>query len=335
MEYLEFNNEKRVYHVFGKQHKLDTPVLMLFFNRSEQFGKVFSAVREAAPSVLYLYQDGPRKNRNDEKGIAECRKILEQIDWDCEVHTWFREKNCGCDPSEYLCQKWAFSEVDKCIVLEDDDLPNQSFFLFCQNMLNKYENDERINIVCGMNHLGEYHSDKSDYFFSTICSIWGWASWSRVVNEWVSNYEFLTDGNVVSNLKKLDRTTQIKEVLAASRKHKRTGVAYYETVLASEMFLNHRLNIIPSKNLISNIGIAASSTHSADSIKKLPHGIRRVFNMRTFELTFPLKETKYLIEDIEYQKKVKRIMGWGYPLVKVYRKCERGFLMIWYKIFKA
>lgn len=328
------NNEKNIYYVSGTPHKLETPVLMIFFNRPEQFEKVFNAVRQASPRILYLYQDGARKNKNDEYGINKCREILKKIDWDCEVHNWFRKENCGCDPSEYLSQKWVFSEVEKCIVLEDDDVPNQSFFLFCEDMLNKYENDERVNIICGMNHLGEYNKNNSDYFFSTICSIWGWASWSRVVNKWTSYYEFIQDSHTISNLKFLDRNTHIREVLTASEKHCKSGIAYYETILASDMFLNHRLNIIPSKNLISNIGIAASSTHSADSIKKLPHGIRRVFNMSTYELDFPLQEPKYMVEDIVYQKKVKRILGWGHPLVKIYRKCERAFLMIWHKIFK-
>ena len=128
--------------------KTDIAVLLLFFNRADTFRQVFEAVKEARPSKLFLYQDGPRGER-DMAGIEACRAIVsdENIDWECEVHRMYQEKNYGCDPSEYISQKWAFSIVDKCMVLEDDDVPSQSFFPFCKEMLDKYENDERISMI--------------------------------------------------------------------------------------------------------------------------------------------------------------------------------------------
>ena len=128
-----------------KPAKIDVAVLMLFFNRPDHFQQVFDEVRKARPSKLFLYQDGPRGER-DMPGIEACRQIAsdENIDWECEVHRAYQEKNQGCDPSEYLSQKWAFSIVDKCIVLEDDDVPSQSFFPFCKEMLDRYEHDDRI-----------------------------------------------------------------------------------------------------------------------------------------------------------------------------------------------
>ena len=132
--------------------KTDIAVLLLFFNRADTFRQVFEAVKEARPSKLFLYQDGPRGER-DMAGIEACRAIVsdENIDWECEVHRMYQEKNYGCDPSEYISQKWAFSIVDKCMVLEDDDVPSQSFFPFCKEMLDKYENDERISMISGFN----------------------------------------------------------------------------------------------------------------------------------------------------------------------------------------
>ena len=112
---------------------MDISVLILFFNRPEVLKPVFDEVRKAQPARLFLYQDGPRGER-DMPGIEACRKIVEQIDWPCEVHRMFQEKNYGCDPSEFISQRWAFSQVDKCIVLEDDDVPTQSFFRFCKEM---------------------------------------------------------------------------------------------------------------------------------------------------------------------------------------------------------
>ena len=119
--------------------KTDVAVLLLFFNRPDTFGQVFEQVRLARPSWLFLYQDGPRGER-DMAGIEACRQIVsdENIDWECEVHRRYQEKNYGCDPSGYMSHKWAFSIVDKCIVLEDDVVPSQSFFPFCKEMLDRY-----------------------------------------------------------------------------------------------------------------------------------------------------------------------------------------------------
>ena len=323
-----FENEKEYYKFVGKKAKLETAVLLLFFNRPKQFFQVFEQVAIARPEKLFLYQDGARESKDDAKGMDECRKVLDRIDWECEVYTWFREKNYGCDPSEYISQKWAFSIVDKCILLEDDDVPSQSFFYFCQELLNKYENDERINIISGMNTLGKYNEKDADYFYTTMCSIWGWASWRRVVEKWDAKYEFLTSQKAVDNIMALKDLTQTEVLLKATRSHQLSGIPYYETILATDMFLNHRINIVPSKNLIKNIGIAETSTHSTDSIEKLPRGIRRVFNMDVYELDFPLRHPKYMIEDIDYQKRVKRIMGWGHPFVV----CWRGIESKWLKV---
>ena len=145
--------------------KIDVPVLLIFFRRDEQFKRTFEAVRTAAPKTLLLWQDGPREGTDDMDGILKCREIADSVDWDCEVHKFYNEKNYGCDPSTFFAHKWAFSIVDKCIILEDDFVANDSFFRFCKELLDKYENDERINHICGMNMLGEYKDYPYDYVF--------------------------------------------------------------------------------------------------------------------------------------------------------------------------
>lgn len=102
---------------------IDVPVLCIFFARPDQFRQSFEQVRKAKPRVLLLWQDGPRKDRPDDmENILACRKIAENIDWECEVHRNYHEENMGCDPSTHLSHKWAFSIVDKCIILEDDTI---------------------------------------------------------------------------------------------------------------------------------------------------------------------------------------------------------------------
>ena len=187
-----------------KKYLVDVPVLLLFFSRPEQFKLVFEQVKKARPSQLFLYQDGPREGREDDiKGIKECRKIAENIDWECEVKRLYQEKNYGCDPSEYISQKWAFSYVDKCIVLEDDDVPSISFFSFCKEMLDKYENDTRIGLISGFNHEEITKDVDEDYFFTSNVSIWGWASWKRVIDQWDEKYTFLDNKTQVNRLKEI------------------------------------------------------------------------------------------------------------------------------------
>ena len=171
---------------------INVPVLILFFNRPDALSAVFNQVRKAQPSHLFLYQDGPRGER-DIPGIEACRRIVENVDWPCEVHRLYQEKNYGCDPSEFLSQKWAFSHVDKCIVLEDDSIPSLSFFTFCKEMLDRYEHDTRISMITGMNYDEVTPDMPYDYFFATTFSISGWASWRRVIDQWDEHYTFLDD----------------------------------------------------------------------------------------------------------------------------------------------
>lgn len=131
-----------------KPFLVDVPVLILFFNRPQQLSQVFEQVRNARPSKLFLYQDGPR-SEHDLPGIKACREVTDQIDWDCEVHRMYQEKNYGCDPSEYISQKWAFSMVDKCIVLEDDDVPSVSFFHILQRNVRQIRARPPYHHDCG------------------------------------------------------------------------------------------------------------------------------------------------------------------------------------------
>ena len=113
--------------------KIDVAVLITFFVRPDTLQKVFDSVREARPSTLLLWQDGPRLNRSDDLiNIEKCREIVGNIDWECTVYRNYHSDNMGCDPSTFLAQKWAFGLVDKCIILEDDRVPVQSFYPYCK-----------------------------------------------------------------------------------------------------------------------------------------------------------------------------------------------------------
>jgi hypothetical protein len=108
------------------ERKFEVPVLLIFFCRDEVLRQVFECVKKVRPTKLYLYQDGARRE-SDMPGIQACRDIVSQVDWECEVHTFYQDKNVGCDPSEYIAQKWMFETEDRGIVLEDDDVVSDSF----------------------------------------------------------------------------------------------------------------------------------------------------------------------------------------------------------------
>lgn len=316
-------------------YKTDVAVLMLFFNRPDKFQQVFEQVRQARPSHLFLYQDGPRGER-DMPGIMACRKIAENIDWQCDVQRHYCEKNQGCDPSEYLSQHWAFSMVDKCIVLEDDDVPSQSFFPFCKEMLDRYEHDNRVWLISGFNEDEVSTDVPDDYFFTSTFSIWGWASWRRVIDTWDGTYSFLDDPNAVKLMNDIIRQRKYrKSMMDLTRRHKASGIPYYETIFWASMMLNNGLAIMPKRNLINNIGLTADSTHYSASEKTTPHGLRKIFTMKRFELLFPLKHPKYVIDNVAYKERFYRRSAWGHPWIKLGRSLEELFLNLRYGNFRV
>ena len=295
---------------------IDVAVLCIFFARPEQFYQSFEAVRKAKPRVLLLWQDGPREGRPDDvENIEKCRKIAENIDWECEVHRNYHDKNMGCDPSTHYSHKWAFSIVDKCIILEDDIVPSQSFFPFCKELLDKYENDTRIDRICGQVLLKE-NKCEGDYFFMRAGSSWGWATWKRVADTWESEYDFLKNENAISLIKAQYPKDADARYLEQTCRLAATGVAHWERIVSYSMILNSRLVIYPSKNLIKCIGISENATHAPANEQMLPAYVRERFNMATNEYDFPLCAPKYVIADLDYEK---RVTEHFYPSSKVIR----------------
>lgn len=306
---------------------IDIAVLMLFFTRTDTFQQVFNEVRKARPSRLFLFQDGPRGER-DLAGIEACRQIVsdENIDWECEVHRNYQEKNLGCMVAGYTSHQWAFSLADKCMVLEDDVLPSQSFFPFCKEMLDRYEHDERITMIAGFNVDEATPDIPYDYFFTSAFSIWGWASWRRVVCQWDKTYSFLDDE---FNMRQLDALIKQRgyrsSFIRMCRDHRDSGKPQFESVFWASMLFNSGLSIMPTKNLINNIGASADSTHYSE-FKTLPARVKRLFTMKRHELQFPLAHPRYVIEEVGYWKRMYKANAWDYPWIKIGRSFEELWL---------
>ncbi len=308
--------------------QVDVAVLLIFFTRTTTLTRTFAAIKQARPSHLYLYQDGPRDER-DKANIEACRKIVadDQIDWQCDVQRNYHDENSGAFASNYKAQKWAFSLSDKCIVIEDDSTPAVSFFRFCKELLDRYEHDERVGMIAGFNHEEESRDVPYDYFFTSVFSIWGWASWRRVVDQWDGDYSVVDDPFNMHQLETVTREHRDRiEMLKKVRAHHRLHKPIYESVFWSCLALNSCLAIVPTRNMIANSGVNEDAAHFSSSMQTQPRRLRQLYTMKSHEVQFPLKHPRYVIENVDYKRRVSKIMAWGHPWIKVGRSLEELWL---------
>lgn len=309
---------------------IDTNVLIIFFVRDDVLKKTFESVRKARPRRLLLWQDGARKDRPDDlKGIERCRNIVENIDWDCEVYRNYQTQNLGCDPSTFLSHKWAFSIVDKCIILEDDCVPTQSFYTFCKELLDKYENDTRVSRICGYNNEEKTDYCPYDYFFTQGGSVWGWATWKRVADLWDESYSFASNEYEMKMLEKIidsDYTSMHKKLI----RHISLGRAFWETINTYQRLLNHQLVIVPSKNMINNIGATENSTHANADPNVLSKHANRLLHMPAYDIDFPILHPKYIVSDISYYDRIAKKSPISGKIISTFKRLKVGdFKGVW------
>ncbi len=296
----------------------DVGILFLFFNKTETTGKVLQRILEAKPSVLLLSQDGARKdNATDELNVGACREAVEKlvsgIDWECEVHRFYSDANMGCDPKEYAAISWAFSIVDKLMIIEDDCLCAHSFFAFMEEMLIKYEKDERVSMISGMERFGNNPFCKDSYYFTQACCGCGWGSWKRSwedVQRIAESYSYIHDDRIVKNLDMYARkcclgvySEYVNESRENANKNSKSGrMESWEFAESTAMILENRLAINPAVNLVKNIGVVPGATHSGNDVRVIPKRLRAFFELDYQEMDFPLKHPEYVLRDMEYEK---------------------------------
>ena len=312
-----------------KPYLVDVPVRINIWIRPECQKRQFEVIKQARPSIIFIQSDGGR-NEEEWKAITKNRKLIDEgIDWECKVYRLYEDQNNGLYTMGQKTANLIWSVVDRCILLEDDQIPSVSYFRFCADLLEKYKDDQRVECICGVNHLGISENVDCDYFFSRQGSIWGIATWKRCVME-RTNFDYSKDAYIMSLLKQRTRHNRIawKRLNAYATQEKYEGhVPSTEFWIEFNMYSQNRLQIIPKFNLISNVGATSDSSHAAE-LKELPKGIRKVFNMNTYEMKFPLKEPNYVIPDVEYEKRRNQIMGYNTPFIAVYRKLERFVRML-------
>ncbi len=274
--------------------KFKTPVLFLIFNRPVETEKVFREIRKAKPKKLFIASDGPREGKKGEKEIVEKTRetVLNMIDWDCDVQTLFREKNLGCKYAVSGAIDWFFENVEEGIILEDDCLPKQSFFPYCQELLERFRDDKRIMSISGDCYFDNQKNDKFSYYFFNIPLIWGWATWKRAWDlydvEMDKYKEFLEEKTI--NDVFLDRLSEnYFQTIFNETYNKKIDTWDYQWVYAC--LINSGLTCIPSRNLISNIGFSQEATHT----KIKPKNKEYMFLHE--DLDFPLKHPYFVLKN--------------------------------------
>jgi hypothetical protein len=258
-------------------YKLTTPVLFIIFNRPDTTETVFDAIRKAAPLKLYIAADGPRKNREGEaERCSATRAIVKNIDWPCEVKTLFRDSNLGCKNAVSSAIDWFFENEEQGIILEDDCLPDPSFFTFCAELLQYYRQDERIMHIGGVNFQQGQVRGKASYYYSKYTHIWGWATWRRAWKYYDVNltlYPQLIETNALNNMlsdkKEIGYWDKIFSMMAAGK------IDTWDYQWTFAVWSQSGLSIVPNANLVSNIGFGNEATHtmnSSHSFANMPTG---------------------------------------------------------------
>lgn len=311
---------------------VDVPVKINIWIRPECQRRQFEIIKEARPSILFIQSDGGRNEREWEIINEHRRMYEEEIDWNCTVYRIYADTNCGMYTMMRRTREVIWQHVDRCIFTEDDYMPSVSYFRFCAELLERYKDDLRISCICGTNSFDTRQDCSSDYFFAQIGSTWGIACWKRTEDLYY-DFDYKDDPYTMRMLKNITRHNrrgwkQIKAFTSGKPYNGHgAGIEYF---LGMTRFSQHQLRIIPTRNLISNIGYGISSAH-ADELRAMTPEMRRMFNTKTYEMEFPLKHPKYVIDDIEYSEMIKRQLCIDRPIKSAMRKAYRLLLMIRYK----
>ncbi len=242
-----------------------SPVLFLIFNRPLCTKEVFKQISEYRPLKLYIAADGPRTgNKEDENMCIKTREVVKNINWECDVKYLFRDTNLGCKNAVAEAIDWFFKFEDNGIILEDDCLPDQTFFKFCTEMLLKYKDNTEVFSIGGNCFLPEkLKKNNCSYFFSKHVEVWGWATWRRA---WM-----LYDRNITKFTKEKEKLKQI-DYLSSNRNYNK-WIKIFQNIYDNKVdtwdyqwvytvWINQGVTILPTKNIVKNIGFNNLATHT-------------------------------------------------------------------------
>jgi hypothetical protein len=295
-------------------------IVFFIFNRPFPTARVFERIRAARPERLIVVADGPRPSRNEAHLCAETRKIVETIDWPCEVHRDYSDANLGCGRRITSGLDFAFGIAEEAIIFEDDCLADPTFFPFAWEMLERYRHDDRVFMVSGNNFLSSERPGQDSYYFSRIPHCWGWATWRRAWEQ----FEFDTPGwTTTRDPDVFYGPPRIQEFLGRQLDETITGrIDTWDYQWQYFMGVKRSLSIVPASNLVENVGFGADATHTTTESPTLMIPPRPI--------AFPLKHPDLVAQDVGRDEDEHRVLyAWlkekkQTPLRKFFRKVRRS-----------
>ncbi len=259
-----------------------------------------------------MIADGPRMNRAGEAELCqEVRHIARQVDWPCEVVTNFSDTNLGCQERMISGLNWVFSLAEEAIILEDDCLPDLSFFRFCAELLERYREDDRVTSISGTNLVSKYVKTDASYFFSQLGGNWGWATWS---SEWQKFDRYIEDWPALKAEQMLSEVFDDRKAIAYWENifdlmHQRKGPSAWDFQWLYCHLKNNTLTVIPRVNLVTNIGFGIAGTHTMTADSRLtPPSETISFPLRHPSGFFPLRSADRRIQTQTYFSVFRRFL---------------------------
>ena len=255
---------------------LNIPILFIVFNRFDQTKSVFDEIRLAKPAKLYIAADGHRSCvTNESKKTNEIQQyLLNNIDWDCNVFTKFNKDNLGCRNAVSSAITWFFENEEMGIILEDDCLPTNSFFKFCEHSLLRYKDDFRIWHIAGNSliSLKLNQESRETYYFSKFNHIWGWATWANRWKFYDVNLQNIKNNEFIKKQFKYPRYQKYWTNIFNKIKSNKIDTWDYQWTFTCWYY--NGLSIVPMKNLVTNIGFGIDATHTQNANSNL-HNLQK------------------------------------------------------------
>ena len=263
----------------------ETAILFIIFKRKETALKVLEIIKQVKPKYLYIAADGWRDENEKIKCLETREAVLKAINFECEIKTLFRDKNLGCCDGVAGAIQWFFENVEQGIILEDDCLPEISFFDYCEKLLNYYKDSERIMHITGDSPLDRKVGEAS-YYFATIQHCWGWASWRRAWKYYDATMKTISFKDTKKTLKKRYKDFNIRDYW--QNWFYRTGdINTWDYQWTYCIISKDGICINPNLNMVSNIGFGADSTHTSNSEDE--NANRKTYPMDTENIIHPSK----------------------------------------------
>lgn len=248
---------------------MKSPILFIVFNRIETTQLVFDKIRNYKPERLYVAADGARSGKVGElEKCAAVRVLVKNVDWPCEVKYLFRDQNYGCRVGVPDAISWFFSNENEGIILEDDIVPNDSFFKLMEELLPMYRNEHKVASISGCSLISSKYEKSESYFFSHYPNIWGWGTWKRAWDLYENGLKEWPKWNKLNLDKFTDSTKFFKSYWREEMGFVYSGADSWDHQFIFTGWKNNLLHIIPSENLIDNIGFGSLATHTTNGAPK-------------------------------------------------------------------